>query len=208
MGHVLTYPPTKVWGSWDSDTTTLRCRIKHGAFTIVELIVVVVVAAILALMAMPDSDTAAKEQGGRVATTFEADVHYARSLSIARPDDPVVIKVDGDGNRYWLAKAASPDTPIAHPRTGLPFLRQFGPDGDPGMEQVQLVACDLGGDAVLGFDSLGGLDQQTPAILQLTSAGADYEVVVAPIATRTVTTKKFSVVLPSGFPAGGLPAGK
>lgn len=170
----------------------------RSAFTLIELMIVVVIAAILMVAALPDADSAAKEEGDHAAKRFEADVYYARSLCIARPDDPVVLKLDGLYNRYWMAKASSPDTPITHPQTGDPYVVQFGPGGDRGLNQVRMVACDFDGDLVLGFDSQGSTDQDTPAILQLTSGGADYEVAVDPVATNVTISHAFSLLSAGG----------
>jgi prepilin-type N-terminal cleavage/methylation domain-containing protein len=165
------------------------------AFTYVELMIVIVVAAILTLVALSGSDAGAQQQGELAGERFAADVVYARSLCIARPDDPVIVKVDAAANRYWVARAATPDTPITHPQTKQAYMVSFGTTGNSGLDRVQIVATDLGGDAVLGFDASGSTDQQTPAILHLNSAGQNYEIAVQPAAVATSTMKEFSVQL-------------
>lgn len=118
------------------------------AFTYIELLIVAVVLAIVTILALPDSDAAAKEQGRQAARRLESDISYARSLSIAQPVDPAILKISPDDNRYWIARSSSPDTPIAHPITGNSFCVQFGPNGTPGFEYVAIAAADLGGDNV------------------------------------------------------------
>lgn len=151
------------------------------AFTYIELMIVVVVAAILTLSFFSSTNTAGQEDGQLAGERFAADVAYARSLSIARPDSPVIIKVDTATNRYWLAPAATPDVPITHPTTKQPYVVSFGPGGNTGLRQAQIISCDLGGDAVLGFDAVGGTDQATVAAIHVSSAGTNYEVDVQPI---------------------------
>jgi len=167
--------------------------------------IVLVVVAIITIAAVPDGDSEAKEEGRHACMRFEADISYARSLSIARPDDPAILKLDGDNNRYWLARASLPDTPITHPQTGEPYLVQYGPGGNQGFTHVQMLACDFGGDGVLGFDAFGGTDQQTDAILQLSSAGANYEIAVAPVTADVTSTQGLKTTLGEGmqFVGGG-----
>ncbi len=168
------------------------------AFTYIEFLCVVVVVAIVTLVATPDDETETNEQGRLAADLFETDVAFARSKSIARPDDPIVIKVDATLNRYWLAHSSSPDTPLPHPRDGRPYEVRFGPGGKVGMDQVQIIASDFGGDGTLKFDGTGGLDQSTSALLQLTSGDASYEVAVAPASSISKVTDSLSVNLNGG----------
>jgi prepilin-type N-terminal cleavage/methylation domain-containing protein len=168
---------------------------RHPGFTYAELMVVVVIMAIVSLVALSTGDAAATEQGRLAAELFAADVEYVRSLAIARPDDPVIIKVNATGNKYWLARAATPDTPITHPQTHQPYVVSFGPTGNTGLKHVQLLAYDLAGDSILGFNSLGTTDQQTSAVLQVSSSGQKYEVTVDSIASKTKVTRGATKVL-------------
>ncbi len=167
------------------------------AFTYIEVMMVAIVVLIVTIFAMPDADTEARQQGRLAGEAFISDVMYAQSLSIARPDDPVVIKVDADSNTYWLAKAATPDVPITKPLTNEPYVRVLGGAGDRAYDRVEIVAQDFSGDAILAFDSSGSLDQQTPAILQLSSGSAKYEIQVSPISAKATVTTSYSVNLAS-----------
>ena len=163
---------------------------RRSAFTLIEMLIVLVVLAILTMAALSGGQSAAQTEGRRAAEVFEGDVEYARSLTIARPDDPALIKVDVPNNRYWVAQASAVDTPIVHPQTKRPFLRQFGPTAATGSKQVQIAEIDLGGDAVLRFDATGGTDQQTPAVLQFTSGESNYEMSVSPAAANVTSSPK------------------
>lgn len=172
-------------------------------YTLIELAMVAVVAAILAVFVFSDSDSSAKQEAHSASLCFESDVQYARTLSIAQPDDPVVIKVDAVNNKYWLARASSPDTPILHPQKNQPYVMQFGAAGPAGYKSVQIYATDFGGDQVLQFDATGSIDQQTPAVFQLTSGGAEYEVSVAPSSARTDVEDGFVTELTPIVGGGG-----
>jgi len=171
---------------------------RRAAFTYIELTIVTVVVAILFLAAMPDGDTVANQQGLEFVHRFEGDVAYARSMSVAQPADPVVIKVDGTNNRYWLARASAPDTPILHPNTHQPFLVQAGPGGDRGFEYVQISGIDFDGDDILGFDSTGSTDQDTTAVMQVVSGSSSYESTVDSQSGGTTSQEGYSFSLGGG----------
>jgi hypothetical protein len=152
-----------------------------------------------------NSSPAGQEEGRLAGERFAADVAYARSLSISRPDDPVIVKVNALGNRYWLARSATPDTPITHPTTKKPYLVSFGPSGNSGLSCVQLIAYDLGGDSVLGFDSMGNTDQQTDAVMQVSSASQSYEVTIRPVGTQTKVVRGLTKVLAVPEACGEVP---
>ena len=154
---------------------------RHPAFSYLELAVVATVIGIFLIMAIPDEDGAAKEQGRQFCLKFEADAAYARSMTIAQPGDPVIIKVDGANNRYWLARASAPDVPIMHPWKGQAYVVQCGPDGDGGLEHVAIVAVNFDGDEILGFDTMGSTDQEGAAMVQVSAGGAAFEVSVLPV---------------------------
>ena len=174
------------------------------AYTCIELMMVVLVVSIVIAFSLSGEDNTGKEKARLAAERFESDVAYARRASIARPDNPVVIKLDTANNRYWLASASSPDTPLAHPFSGDPYVVNLGTSASGEPQGVQLVAADFGGDAVLGFSTTGTTDQATEAVLQLTASGAEFEVVVAPAGGQSKVSAKFTKNLVSPVDPGGL----
>src|SRR5262249_35161651 len=148
----------------------------RAAYTYIELMISVVVLAIVTMLVIPDDKGAAAQELDSAAGRLQADVAFARSRSVARPDEPVVLKIDPTNNRYWIAKQSSPDTPITHPLTGMPYLVQFGNSGVPDGKHITLQTLDLGGDNVLAFDSSGATDQATAAVLKVSVGTAGYEV--------------------------------
>jgi prepilin-type N-terminal cleavage/methylation domain-containing protein len=162
----------------------------RNAFTLVELMIVVVILAILTMAALPDSDSAIQEEAQRASELFEADVDYARSLTIARPDTPIGIKMSVTANKYWLAPVATPDTPILHPQTGQLYLRQFGTAGPEGLKHVQLAAPNWDADGVLKFDPTGGTTRSTNATASFESGLAVYATQVSPAGNKTVTVSE------------------
>lgn len=191
---------------------------RRAAFTYIELMIVVVVAAILTVVAISDSQSALSAQGERAAEQVAADISFARTLAISDPDstNPVIIKVDVDNNKYWVARKQTKDTPVAHPKTGKPYVVTFGEDGDPGFEHVDIVGTDFDGDVILEFDSFGGTTQDAAGIVQLTAGDVEYEVSVATTAadaeigegfTKTAAVTKDETPAATQGQTGQLPAG-
>jgi len=171
-------------------------------FTYIELMIAVVVVAILVVAALPDEQASAGEEGRQFARKYEADVAFARSLTIARPDDPVVLKVDPANDRYWLARRSTPDTPIQHPRTKRPYIVQAGPTGQPGSKRVSIYAADFEGGAFLEFTPTGETTLDAAALLQLASGNTQYEVAISPAAGEAATSDGYSKVLEAGMKGG------
>ncbi len=172
----------------------------RNAFTLIELLIVVVVLGILTLAALPSSDAAAEQEADAAARMIEADVAYARSLAVARPDQRVLLVVDGINNNYALktkAPAAANDTAVTldHPTTGKPYVVQFGATGSPPVRSVRLYAEDLGGDSTLVFDPSGGTDQDASAFVQLSAGNARREIKISPQAGKVTTSNQLTTTL-------------
>jgi len=171
------------------------------AFTAIELLLVIVVVAILVVASLPNPDTVASQRGINFAIRLEADIAYAQSLSVADPGDPAVLRVDTDANTYWLEKTSAPGTPIPHPVTGEPYLVAAGGSTEYGFQGVQITAIDFNGDDALSFDGTGGIDQDVPAVVQLSSGGSAFDVTLSATtgtsSTRSMTAEEFDTGLPS-----------
>lgn len=181
-------------------------------FTFVELFITLVVLAVVAMIALPDRNTAAilADEGPvkQATARLAADVEFARNYSIARPDDPAVIVVDTAKNRYWLAKRSDKGKPLEHPHGGFRFpsflyrdeykngyVVQFGEGGLPGMERVVLQAADTGSNGVIEFDGRGGITKESEAVVQLASNNAKSELTIKPVTGTTNTANKFTKLL-------------
>lgn len=172
----------------------------RAAFTLIELLIVVVVLGILTLAALPSSDAAAQSEADAAARMIEADIAYARSLAVARPDQRVLLVVDEIDNSYALktkAPGAADATAITldHPTNGKPYVVQFGENGSPAVRSVRLYADDLGGDSVLAFDPSGATDQDASAVIQLAAGNARREISISPQAGKVTTSNKLVKVL-------------
>ncbi|MBK8270845.1 MAG: prepilin-type N-terminal cleavage/methylation domain-containing protein [Planctomycetes bacterium] len=170
---------------------------KLSAFTLMELMVVVVIAAILFAASVPDSDAVTKEGARQFTEKLEADLSYARTLTIADPSDPTILKMDPDTNSYWLAKESAPNTPITNPATKKPYFVQTGKGSTaPGaLKRLEIVATAFEGDQVLKFNSVGTLDQQTNAVVRVKIGDSVFDVDVNPQSTRVKIETKVDGLL-------------
>src|SRR5262245_60914413 len=170
---------------------------KRG-FTFYELLVVVVILAIITVGVMPDNRAKLAQETELAADKFESDVAYARSLAIADPADPAIIKMDMNNNRYWIAKSSDPATPITHPLTKQPYIVSFGSTGPSATTHVQLSANDFGTDQMIQFDGTGSIDQQSGATVQLSAGSAQCQVDILPTAADCTVAQKFTKNLSVG----------
>jgi len=140
----------------------------HKGITFIDTMMAVALLAILALIALP---AVGPDQPLRVisaATVLASDIEFAQSASLASPSDPVVVRFDGAGARYWLARASSPETPIERPGrpAGTPYLVQFGAGDALYLAGVSCATTNVP-DGVLAFDAFGRLDQLGDATVTL-----------------------------------------
>ncbi len=143
----------------------------HAGFTLFELIVTVLVLAIIGALAAPRMTDAAPNRLREAAHLLAADIDFARTESLTHADDPRLIRFDTAGNRYHLAAASDPDTPIDDPLTRQPFVTVFGEGRGSHLAGVALDAVDVGGDDELGFGIYGQLDQPNDASVTMTAGG-------------------------------------
>lgn len=136
-------------------------------FTLVELLIVVVLLAIAGGLALPSLGDTRALRLREAARMLAADLEFAQSESIAHPDDPRLVKFDTAAQRYWIAPVSTPDTPVADPSNGRPFVTAFGTGRASGTSGVTLQAISLDGDNILKFDAYGGPDQTTDATIRL-----------------------------------------
>ncbi len=178
---------------------------RRRGFTYIELMIGVVVVAILVVVALPDEEAAAGEEARQFALRYQADLEYARSLTIARPDDPMVLKVDAANDRYWLARRSAPDTPIQHPRTKKPYIVQAGDTGPAGSKRVSIEGVDFDGGDVLEFEPMGGTTGNANGLLELKSGEAKYEVATSPAGGKSDVKSEHSNEEPAGQEIEGRP---
>jgi prepilin-type N-terminal cleavage/methylation domain-containing protein len=171
---------------------------RRRGFTFYELMVCVVVLSIITVGALPDNRAKLTQEAELAADKLETDVDYARSLSIANPADPAIIKFDQSNNKYWIARKSSPDTPVTHPLTKQPYVVKLGATGPQATNHVAIVGLDVGNDQIIQFDGSGALNETSSPIVQLSAGQAKSEVSVASGTAKCTVTTNFSALSTSG----------
>lgn len=161
-----------------------------GAFTLMELVVLVAVLSIIALVAVSRFDTGAV-QAEAAARNFLADAAYAQAAAIARPDLGCLIRVDSTTQAYWLARKASPASPMTNPVTQKPYLVQLGASNEYKLNNVKIGTVSFGGDNDLMFDAFGGVDQASAASIDFAVGSVVWRVTIDPI-TGVPTASRMS----------------
>lgn len=167
---------------------------KHG-FSVAELLLVVFIMGVVAAVGFVSMNLKPTEAEA-AARTFAGDVFHAESEAIARPDLGCIVKLDTAGKRYWLARPATPDTPITNPVTNKPYLVTYGSGAAGRLIDVAFGSISLGGDSVVQFDGLGSPDQTTDATVEFTAGGETYNVRIA--ATSGIVTVSRGTVVSVG----------
>ena len=143
------------------------------AFTLVEVLIVLLIAAVMAGLAAELFGGSRHERVDAGVGLLEADLGYARSLAIASPADPVMIRVAADGTGYHLAKASAPDTVLTGPNG--PLRVRFG----QGRAEVAAgVTLTSSGTRDLRFGPFGGVMDPVPTLTVALPDGSERAVMV------------------------------
>ncbi len=119
------------------------------AFTLVEVLVVVVIMAIAGAMIVPLMTGAGEMEAVSAARAIATDIQYAQSYAITN-QSPATVRFYPDTDRYTLSNASGL---LKHPMTNKGYLVDFRTGGD--FDQVDLASASFGGVASVVFDELG-----------------------------------------------------
>ena len=150
----------------------------RSAFTFVELMIAVAVMGILALAVLPGFSSDAPLRLIATSNLVTSDVEYAQAATLNSPTDPVVVRIDGRNEQYWLALASDPETPISRPDSEEPYVVEFGSRGDDILAGVTISASNCQTEGTLQFDAFGRLAQFDDIAFQLTNESGDLYVIV------------------------------
>jgi general secretion pathway protein H len=151
---------------------------KPEAFTLAELIVVIVILAVAAGMVVPYAISTSDLAVVSAARILASDLEYAQNVAITT-QQWVKLSFDTSTESYSLANASGT---LDHPINKAPYVVSF--PSLRGFEGVNVVSAGFGGAPELTFDVLGSPDNGGSTVLQ---AGAHTYVVSVASATGKVT---------------------
>jgi prepilin-type N-terminal cleavage/methylation domain-containing protein len=125
-------------------------KITKKAFTLIEVIVVMVIIAIAAVLAVPMMSSAADIQVRSAANMIAADLEYTKSMAISRQQNHWVV-FDTANESY---EVHDPCGVIDHPiKAGSPFVVDLA--NDSRLSRVDIVSADFDSQLSVTFDYLG-----------------------------------------------------
>ena len=120
------------------------------AFTMVEIIVVVIILSIASLIAIPMLSSAASTQVRSAANVLAADIEYAKNLAISRQKDYSIV-FDVANNTYEIQDENA--NVIDHPMTGRSYTVNFA--NESRLSRVTIGSVSFDSSATLTYDYLG-----------------------------------------------------
>ena len=122
---------------------------KNRAFTLVEIIVVIVVISIAAMLAVPMFSSATDMQTRSVANMLTADLEYAKSLAVSTQNNYSVV-FDIANDIYQIQQGGSV---ISHPHKSGGYVVNL--KNDSRISAVSIVTADFDSQVAITFDYLG-----------------------------------------------------
>jgi len=158
--------------------TTDRVSSRGKAFTLIEVLLVVVIASIAAAIVAPAMLEAGTIRSQAASRAIIADILFAQNDGIARRAERRVV-FDLAGNNYAICDAAGAMLPAAW-HSGS--LNQVKFATDQRFQGVKLDSADFGGSATLVFDAMGS--PLSGGTVELSAGSTHYRIRVAAFTGR------------------------
>jgi prepilin-type N-terminal cleavage/methylation domain-containing protein len=158
---------------------------RTSAFTLVEILVVVVILGIASVIVLPSLGGRGDINAAAAARVLMADLVYAQNLSIVK-QKPHFVRFEGQTYSLWTRDSGSL-VRVKHPVRNEDFIVTFGAGGTSGLENVAFGEISIGGQPDIGFDELG-----SPLAA---NASADTVAALASSASFTITSGNDSVIV-------------
>jgi prepilin-type N-terminal cleavage/methylation domain-containing protein len=133
--------------------TAISIQARRRAFTLVEILSVVIILGIAAAVIIPQLGSREDLRVAAAARMVMADLIYAQNRAIATQRMQFV-SFEVPQKRYRLLSALAPEVVVRHPVNQTEYTAHFE-SGGSALRDVRLVSASFNGRAVLAFDDLG-----------------------------------------------------
>lgn len=151
------------------------------AFTLVELLIVIMLIGIMAVAVVPSVLNTTDTQAVGAARLITGDLQYAQNEAIAN-QEPVTVTFSASGNSYQLADTSGV---LTNPMSKGTYSVAFSASRE--LSQVDIVAVDFDGATTVTFDEMGAPDVGGTITIQ---AGARLMTLTIADATGLVTVSE------------------
>ena len=122
------------------------------AFTLVEILVVVMILGVISAVVIPQIGSRDDLRCAAASRVVMGDLIYAQNLAISSQR---AIYVRFGANTYSIYNTSTGTTPITHPVEKSPYTVTFGTGGTTGLTAAFVESKTFDGGTVLAFDELG-----------------------------------------------------
>ena len=162
----------------------------RSAFTLIEMLITLTVMAAIAATVAPMLSDDSRLRVMAASSIISSDIELAQVMTIAHPDQPVVVRFNPNTNTYWLAYSATPNTPLPREDNGESYTVTLGEGRARGATGVKFV-LEQATNNTIGFAAHGGLTDFTQTPLVKVSKGTrGIQLAVAPN-TGSITESEF-----------------
>ena len=143
------------------------------AFTLAEVLVVLVILAILAAVIIPSAVGSSDLTAVSAAKMVAADLQYAQNEAITAQGD-ITVSFDAAAKTYELRNASQL---LIHPMKHTDYVVNFG--SQEGFDRLEIVSADFNGASEVTFDETGAPDNAGSVTLRVGSCVYRVDVAVA-----------------------------
>ena len=175
-----------------SNVSNNLARRTWRAFTLIEILCVVVILGIAAAIILPQMGNRDDMRAASMARTIIADLSYVQSLAVAR-QAPMYVRFDQANNRYEAFSQLQPSEQLlTHPLTNGTFRVNLGSARKDALKDVTLDNVTFDSQPVLMFDEMGVPHSYNPTTFAAPALVAGSVRVKSHNFTMTVTVQPYS----------------
>jgi prepilin-type N-terminal cleavage/methylation domain-containing protein len=171
-----------------------RLTAQTPGFSLIELLITIGIIVLIAALVVPSLKDDREVRLIAASRILGSDLELAQVMTISDPLNPVVVRFVPSQGQYWLAHAASSDTPIKQPGNLRDYVVVFGEGLAEGAAGVTMQVSGLSSDT-LTFNAHGGVDNliaNTSPAIRLIDGPRWIQLNISPITGTITETTEFT----------------